>query len=293
MTAARRHRPEQTTLVDRERVTLPAPATGEGTIEQVLAGEARWAVVCADCLGVLPTLPERCVDHVISDPPFTQRTSENMRSRKDPSDGGAYIGDSGRRRIDFDGIDGIEHVLADQFPRVARRWCVVFCALEQIGAYASAAGDTWIRGTVWHRTNSAPQFTGDRPGQACEGVALMHRKGRKRWNRGGHSLLWTGPTINAIRDESRGTDHPTVKPLWLMADIIEAFTDPDDLILDPFCGSGTTGVAALRLGRRFIGIERESKWAELSRERLRAEESGSTLQARRAGQRGLFEGTGT
>lgn len=260
----------------------------EGTIAEVLAGEARWNVTCADCLDVLPTLADKSVDHVVTDPPFTQRTSENMRSRKDPSDGGAYTGDSGRRRIDFDGIDGIEGVLVEHFLRVSARWCVAFCAIEQVGTYAAAAAGCWVRGTVWHRTNSAPQFTGDRPGQACEGVAVMHRKGRKRWNRGGHSLLWTGPTINAIRDESRGTDHPTVKPLWLMLDVLDAFTDPDDLILDPFAGSGTTGVAALRLGRRVILIEREPKWAELCRERLRAEDEGSTLAARRAGQVPMF-----
>lgn len=251
--------------------------TGEGTLAAVLAGEARWTVICGDNADVLPGLPDASVDHVITDPPYTQRTSENMRSRKD-----------GRRRISFDGIDGDEAWLAGQCVRAAKRWCVVFCALEQIGTYANAAGKTWVRGTVWHRTNSAPQFTGDRPGQACEGVAIMHRPGRKRWNRGGHSLLWRGPTVNAVRDESRGLEHPTIKPLWLMMDALDAFTDPDDLILDPYAGSGTTGVAALRLGRRVILIERNAEWAALSRDRLRAEESDTTLQAARAGQGALF-----
>jgi modification methylase len=82
--------------------------------------------------------------------------------------------------------------------------------------------------------------------------------------------------------------HPTMKPASLMMELLSLFTDPDDIILDPFCGSGTTGVAAIRLGRRFIGIEREPKWAELSRERIAAEASGSTLQAARAGQEPLF-----
>jgi len=60
------------------------------------------------------------------------------------------------------------------------------------------------------------------------------------------------------------------------------------VVLDPFAGSGTTGVACLRLGRRFIGIERDPKYIEVARERLAAEESGSTLQAARAGQVPLF-----
>jgi site-specific DNA-methyltransferase (adenine-specific) len=73
-----------------------------------------------------------------------------------------------------------------------------------------------------------------------------------------------------------------------MLELVSLFTDPGDLVLDPFCGSASTGVACLRLGRRFIGIEREQKWAELSRERLRAEQDGSTLKAARAGQGALF-----
>ena len=73
-----------------------------------------------------------------------------------------------------------------------------------------------------------------------------------------------------------------------MIALIADFTDPDDIILDPFCGSGTTGVAAIRLGRRFIGIERNPTWAALSIEHIQAEAAGSTLQAARAGQEPLF-----
>lgn len=220
----------------------------------------------ADCLDILPLLGP--VDHVITDPPFTQRTSENMRSRKDASDGGAYIGDSGRRRIDFDGIDGQEGWLALDLVAAARRWVVVFCALEQIGRFETAAGVAWVRGTVWHRTNSAPQFTGDRPGQSCEGIAIMHRAGRKRWNRGGTSLFYEGPTINSCGDRDRGTAHPTVKPQWLMSAVVSDFTELGELILDPFAGSGTTGVAAKRLGRRCILIEKEERYCEVAANRL-------------------------
>ena len=246
-----------------------------------------WELHLGDCLDVLPTL-ER-VDHVITDPPYTQRTSQNARTAPDGSNG-ASLGDC-RAYISFDGVDGLEARLADAFADSCSRWVVVFCALEQIGAYAAAFGDAWVRGSAWLRTNSAPQFTGDRPGQAHEGIAIAHRRGRKRWNRGGHSWSPTGPTINAIQDPQRGTlGHPTPKPEWLMLDAVDAFTDPGETILDPFAGSGTTGVAAIRLGRRFIGIEKDPKYFELACERLRAEEDGSTLKAARAGQLPLLAG---
>lgn len=71
--------------------------------------------------------------------------------------------------------------------------------------------------------------------------------------------------------------------------LVSLFTDPGETILDPFAGSGTTGVACLRLGRRFIGIERDEKYFKLACDRLRAEEQSSTLQALRAGQESLFK----
>jgi modification methylase len=73
-----------------------------------------------------------------------------------------------------------------------------------------------------------------------------------------------------------------------MEALVADFTDPGDIILDPFCGSGTTGVAAIRLGRRFVGIERDPTYAQLARDRISAEVSGSTLSAQRAGQVALF-----
>lgn len=65
-------------------------------------------------------------------------------------------------------------------------------------------------------------------------------------------------------------EHPTQKPISLMQALVRDFTDPDDLILDPFAGSGTTGVACRRLGRRFIGWERDPKYAEIARSRIDA-----------------------
>jgi len=232
---------------------------------------------CLDPVTGLASLTDKSVDHVITDPPFTQRTSENMRSRKDAGDGGGYIGDSHRRRIDFDGIDGAEGQIVAETIRVSRRWCICFCALEQIGKYESAAGKSWVRATVWHRTNSAPQFTGDRPGQSCEGISIMHRAGRKRWNCGGRCAFYDGPTINSVGDKDRGIDHPTVKPTWLMESLIRDFTDPGDTILDPFAGSGTTGVAAIRLGRNFIGFEKDPKYHAIAMKRLNAAREQLTM----------------
>jgi site-specific DNA-methyltransferase (adenine-specific) len=77
-----------------------------------------------------------------------------------------------------------------------------------------------------------------------------------------------------------------------MLELVADFTDPGDLVLDPFCGSGTTGVACLRLGRRFIGVEKDATYAAVARERLEAEARGLTLRDARAGQTSIFDAMG-
>jgi site-specific DNA-methyltransferase (adenine-specific) len=134
-----------------------------------------------------------------------------------------------------------------------------------------------------------PQFTGDRPGTGFEAATICHAPGKMRWNGGGHAAIWThAARYGCNTQEPNG--HPTPKPIDLMLELVELFTDPDEVVLDPFCGSGTTGVACLRLGRRFIGIEKDAGFAQVARERLEAESQGLTLRAARAGQMPLFGG---
>jgi site-specific DNA-methyltransferase (adenine-specific) len=264
------------------------PPAGLG---RVLAGESRWAIELGDSFEVLRRLPVDCVDHTISDPPYDGRTSRGARTHREAiRRKGASVGKASKkaRYVPFEGMQpGV--VLASVL-RATRRWSVLFCSLEQLGAYADAGGAAWVRAGVWHRLGGAPQFSGDRPAQGAEGVAVLHTPGRrKRWNGGGFPAFWECARVpTSGRPGAEERVHPTQKPVELMATLVELFTDPDDLVLDPFCGSGTTGLACLRLGRRFIGIELRETWAEVARARLRAEEQHSTLAAVRAGQRPLF-----
>jgi site-specific DNA-methyltransferase (adenine-specific) len=170
--------------------------------------------------------------------------------------------------------------------RIVDRWCLAFCQIEAVFLWRRAfvaGGLDWVRGGIWRKPDGMPQFTGDRPGQGFESLAIAHAAGRKWWNGGGKHAVWTFGLDHGHGNGQRNW-HPTQKPLDLMRALVEDFTDTGDLILDPFAGSGTTGVAALRLGRRVILIEKDPKYAALALERMLAEESGSTLQMRRAGQ---------
>lgn len=200
-----------------------------------------------DCMDILPTLAQ--VDHVITDPPYGARTHAGARTG---ADGGEVL-------IDFDSLPDDQFLpLCEQLVSKANRWVVMSC--EWRHAAQLEAHDLLVRLGVWIKPNGAPQFTGDRPGTGWEAIACLHRAGRKRWNGGGHHAVWSVPKTEG--------EHPTQKPLALVGRWVAQFTDAGETILDPFMGSGTTGVAAVSAGRVFIGIEREPKYFEIAVRRI-------------------------
>ncbi len=212
-----------------------------------------WALEYRDGFALAAELGDGAVDHVIGDPPYDEKTHEGARSLKSQRKVG--IGNGGNDQgIDF-AVVPPPSAFVPAFVRCAKRWVISFCALEQLGAYSEAAGEAWVRAGLWVRTNGTPQITGDRPAQGGEGLAIMHRAGKKHWNRHGDRGVWTG-----VRDDCPRRIHPTKKPLWLMEKLIRGFTDPNDLVFDPASGEGTTGEACVRLGRRFIGCEIDPKY---------------------------------
>lgn len=99
-------------------------------------------------------------------------------------------------------------------------------------------------------------------------VVIAHPKGRKRWGGRGSHAMWRVP-IALNRDKKSERRHPTEKPLALMEALVDLFTGPGELVLDPFAGSGTTLRAAKNLGRKAIGVELDEKWCEAAAKRLR------------------------
>lgn len=163
----------------------------------------------------------------------------------------------------------VRDAVARQAGRLATRWVLVFCQVEAVSKWQdclTAGGLNYKRTCLWIKPDGQPQLSGDRPGMGYETIVLAHAKGKTRWNGGGKVGIY-----EALRHQDHGPRHlrhPTVKPLPLMEALIRDFTDPGDLIVDPFAGSGTTGVAAVRLGRRFIGWECDPNFHALAVKRL-------------------------
>lgn len=232
----------------------------------------------ADCLDVLPTLGP--ADHCITDPPYSQHTHAKQRTGATMPDSRGSAVASRRtgaaclaryRDLGFDALSpSVAFACAKHFDRLVSRWVVVFTDAENQRLWQRAierAGLQHVRVGAWIKRGCTPQFTGDRPGTGFEALEIGHPKGRKRWNGGGSAAIWEHPIVLNRHGQERY--HTTQKPEQLMADLVTDFTDPGDLILDPFGGSGTTAVAAKRLGRRCILIEREEKYCAIAAQRLR------------------------
>jgi len=246
----------------------------------VLEGRARWSITHGDNRDVLPTLPAKSVAHVITDPPYSSWVHAQEKKAGTRRDGRKSLS-----AIDFASMS--PEVMANagaEISRVCGRWCLIFSDAESNSAWRDALSLRHVRVGAWLKPDASPQFSGDRPSAAFELVQISHGSERCRWNGGGGHGVWR----HCVERDERY--HTTPKPLPLMLELIELFTDPDDIVLDPFCGSGTTGVACLRLGRRFIGIEMDATYAQVATERLAAEVQGLSLRDSRAGQLPMFGG---
>lgn len=254
------------------------------TIGDVLSGQARWVVLEANCSEVLPMFPDGSVDHLISDPPFSEHVHAVGRMDKAIR--------AGERDFGFVSLcDDLRSLVCVQSARVVRRWSIIFTDAEGQRGWQDgleSAGIQHVRVGAWVKPGALPQMSGDRPSAGFEAIEIAHPKGRKRWNGGGKPGVWTHSV-----ERDGGRVHPTQKPLSLLVELLEDFTDPGDLVLDPFCGSGSLGIACVRLGRRYIGLdngkdENGKPWAQWAREGIEAEARGLSRSAARAGQMGLF-----
>lgn len=226
-------------------------------------------IILGDCLDPvtgLASLGDKSIGVAITDPPYGAHVHGNFKCDRPRNNLPV------REAITFVPLSAEDRKTAAlQLARVVRRWIVVFTCDYEIGAWQADMSAEYVRQGAWIKSDKTPQMSGDRPSAGLENLLLWHglpRTGRMHWNGGGHSMIYVGAA-----QEWKGTDnlrsHPTQKPLWLMESLIRDFTDFGELVCDPFAGSGTTGVACKRLGRRFIGWERNPKYHAIAEKRIR------------------------
>src|SRR5262245_20843686 len=242
-------------------------------------------VLVGDCLQELAKLADASVDLVFADPPYNlQLERDLLRPNNTVVDG---VDD------DWDKFESLPDY--DRFSRAwlaeCRRVLKPDGAIWVIGSYHNifrigvALQDLgfWIQNDiVWRKTNPMPNFRGKRFTNAHETLIWAGRdaKSRVSFNYEAMKALnddvqmrsdWLFPICSGperLKDGVGRKAHPTQKPEALLSRVLLASTGPGDLVLDPFFGTGTTGAAARRLGRRWLGIERDPVYAEAAAERI-------------------------
>lgn len=203
------------------------------------------------------------VDHVIGDPPYEKEAHRSMRRTQKSIKTGVNVD------LDFAAItEDIRDDISQLANIVSQGWILFFCQAEAVGAWRDsleAAGSKYKRAMIWVKPDSTPQLNGQMPAPGYESMPLAWSgQGHSRWNAGGKRGVYTHLTNQRDRDGR----HPTEKPLPLMRELLADFTNPGETILDPFMGSGTTGVACARMGRKFIGIELDPKYFDVACDRI-------------------------
>lgn len=215
---------------------------------------------CGDMLEILPQLSAR-PKHIISDPPYEDELHTAI-GRIQRNDGRTMIQDLG-----FEGINASRAQVARIVVENCDGWGILFCLAEGVRAWRDdlqAAGAKWDTTLAWVKPDASPRFNGQGAARGFEcAVTVWCGPGYRSWNGGGRRGVFTH-CVNV----GRQGEHPTEKPLPLMGEIVTLYSNLGELICDPFMGSGSTGIACVKAGRKFIGIERDPKWFDLSCRRI-------------------------
>ena len=271
-------------VVSRRGAPSRAP---RGSFEHPPSAPQSARIIVGDCVAEMAKLPADCVDLVFADPPYNLQLQRDLK-RPDDSKVDA-VDDDWDQFASFAAYDEFTRAWLSACKRVLKPsgtlWVIgSYHNILRVGTVLQDLGYWILNDVVWRKSNPMPNFRGRRFTNAHETMiwATRDQGGRYTFNyealKAGNEDIqvrsdWTLPLCTG-EERLKGRDgkklHPTQKPEALLARVILASSRPDDLVLDPFCGTGTTGAVAKRLGRRFVGIEREAGYAKAAEQRLAA-----------------------
>lgn len=241
-------------------------------------------IILGDCIEVLKSLPDESVDMIFADPPYNlQLNQELWRPNLTLVDA---VDDDWDQFVDFESYDNFSQSWLAECRRVLKSdgsiWVIgSYHNIFRLGYLMQNLGYWFLNDVVWVKTNPMPNFRGVRFTNAHETLiwACKHKKGKYKFNYHAMKDLndglqmrsdWQIPLCTgAERIKINGKKaHSTQKPEALLYRVILSSTDPEDIILDPFFGTGTTGAVAKKLNRHWIGIEINPRYVKLAEERI-------------------------
>ena len=266
-------------VVSRRGASTRAPRVSSEAIES-------GRILIGDCVAEMARLPAQSVDLVFADPPYNLQLQGDLK-RPDNSRVDA-VNENWDKFASFAAYDDFTRGWLTACRRVmkpaATLWVIgSYHNIFRVGAILQDLRFWILNDVVWRKSNPMPNFRGRRFTNAHETLIWAAREPGAKGYSFNYEALKAGNddvqmrsdwTIALCTGEERLKNgdgkklHPTQKPEALLARVILASSRPDDLVLDPFCGTGTTGAVAKRLGRRFIGIERERGYAAAASARI-------------------------
>jgi modification methylase len=246
----------------------------------------RNSIIKGDCVAALEALPDRSVDLIFADPPYNLQLNGDLH-RPDQSKVDA-VDDAWDRFASFEAYDAFTRAWLLACRRVLKPggtiWVIgSYHNIFRVGTQLQDLGFWILNDVVWRKTNPMPNFRGRRFQNAHETMIWASRDSSARNYTFNYEAMkaanddvqmrsdWLFPICSGgerLKDESGKKIHPTQKPEALLARILLSTSRPGDLVLDPFFGSGTTGAVARKLGRDFVGIEREQTYIDAALARI-------------------------
>lgn len=247
-------------------------------------------IIVGDCVAAMDGLPAESVDMIFADPPYNlQLRNELRRPNHTVVDG---VDDAWDRFPDFETYDRFSRAWLQAARRVLKPngtiWVIgTYHNIYRVGATLQDLGYWILNEIVWRKTNPMPNFRGRRFQNAHETMIWASRDQNAKSYTFNYEAMkaanddvqmrsdWLFPICTGaerLKGEDGKKVHPTQKPEALLARVMMASSKPGDVVLDPFFGSGTTGAVARRLGRHFVGIEREQDYINAARARIDAVE---------------------
>jgi modification methylase len=249
-------------------------------------GDEPARIILGDCIAEMAKLPAGSIDLVFADPPYNlQLGGELLRPDNSKVDA---VDDDWDQFASFAAYDAFTRAWLAEARRVLKDdgalWVIgSYHNIFRVGVAVQDLGFWILNDVVWRKSNPMPNFKGVRFTNAHETLIWAAKaRGARRYTFNYDALKvanddvqmrsdWTLPLATGderIKDAGGAKAHPTQKPEALLHRVIMATTRPGDVVLDPFFGVGTTGAAAKRLGRRFIGIEQNPGYVSLARARI-------------------------
>lgn len=229
-------------------------------VHKVVIGDA--VLYRGDFRDVISEVPH--IDHVITDAPYEDEL-HNAIGKIRRTDGVQMP-----QEFRFEGINAGREEYARLLVEKSNGWLIVFTLAEGVRAWRDdiqSAGGKYDTCLAWVKPDASPRFNGQGAARGFEcAVTAWCGKGYRSWNGGGKRGVYT----HLVNGSTRHGEHNTEKPLSLMAELVADFTNREQVIFDPFAGSGTTGVSALMGGRKFVGVERDERYFEVMCERISA-----------------------